>query len=113
MKTMPVSETAVVARGTFGFIRFSDKDPKHPAIVEHIFLDGRLGVHYSGSKRFIAVISADIFSPSRDAYWCEGSWVEPRWEGNSARCVNHWGEPSLNTRSNLTTDDQYWKFVTG
>jgi|GEM_PF-5831795 len=107
------SQTEVVTRGTLGFVRFGDEDPTHPAIVEHVFLDGRLGIHYSGNKRFHAVINADIFSPSRDSYWCEGSWVEPQWDGDSTRCVNYWAEPRCNSRSNLRTDDQYWEFVTG
>jgi hypothetical protein len=113
MKIMSVSKTAVVTRGMFGFVRFNDNDTKHPAIVEHVFSDGRLGVHYSGNKQFHAVISPNIFSPSRDAYWCEGSWVEPEWEDGTAKCLNYWMEPGFNTRSNLKTDDQYLEFVTG
>lgn len=98
MKIMPVLNTAVLTRGTFGFVRFSDEDPRHPAIVEHVFSDGRLGVHYSGNTGFYAVITPDIFSPSKDAYFCEGSYVEPMWEGNSCRCTNYWSKHSYMTR---------------
>jgi hypothetical protein len=93
-------------RGMFGFIKFSDEGEKRETVVEHVFADGRLLVHYLGNKRFRAVLVREEFEPSRDAYWSEGSWVEPEWDGDSARCLNYWaGETGVN----IMTDEQAWK----
>jgi hypothetical protein len=82
-------------RGTFGFVQLEeDKLRTRCAVVVHVFtagkLAGKLLIHYSGNSKFHAVIDRGIFKPSRDAYWSEGSWVEPKWEGDSARCTNAW-----------------------
>lgn len=89
--------------GTVGFIKFHDEDSKRCAIVEHVFANGKLLVHYSGNKRFRAIVENDEFEPSRDAYFCEGSWVDPEWDGDSARCLNYW------VGDCVMTDEQAWR----
>jgi len=84
--------SAMKMEGTVGFIKFNDERNKRCAIVEHVLADGKLLVHYSGNKRFRAVVDNEEFEPSRDAYFCEGSWVDPEWDGDSARCLNYWVE---------------------
>ncbi len=91
VETICKSDKAAIRQGTFGFIILND-GPRC-AVVEHIFADGRLMVHYAGNKRFHAIVLRDEFEPSRSAYFCEGSWVEPIWDGESAVCLNAWVEP--------------------
>lgn len=95
-------------RGTFGFIKFSDESQKRTAVIEHVFADGRLLVRYSGNRRFRAILEPDeLFETSRDAYWTEGSGVEPEWDGDSARCVNYWEDNEVGV--NVMTDEQAWR----
>lgn len=78
-------------RGTFGYIvNFDGPETARQALVKHVFADGRLLVHYAGHKHFAAICDAQDFVPSRDAYFTEGSYLEPEWEGDTARCTNWW-----------------------
>jgi hypothetical protein len=94
-------------RGTFGFVqfewdKFEGEQRTRGAVVIHALttgkVAGRLLVHYWGNNHFYAVISRDIFKPSRDAYFCEGSYVEPEWEGDSCRCTNYWSKHNYMTK---------------
>jgi hypothetical protein len=83
-------------RGTFGFIQFKDESSPRGGVVIHTFSTGKFAeqllIHYWGNKHFYTVISRDVFKPSRDAYFCEGSYVEPMWEGDSCRCTNYFAK---------------------
>jgi len=70
--------------GTFGFIV---NDGKQPCVV-HDYVDGRLLVRHFG---FQAECDPADFEPSREAYFCGVSGIEPEWAGDSARCLN-WEE---------------------
>ena len=94
-----------IASGTYGFITFFyNKPTPREAVVEHVFADGKLLVHYFGNAQFRAIVTPDNFTPSRDAYFCEGSWAEPQWDGDSARCI--WDSPE-----NERTDAEAARFA--
>jgi hypothetical protein len=59
-------------------------------VVARVLTDGQPWVHYRGHKRAYALVDRDEFTPSKSAYWSEGSYVEPEWDNDSARCLNYW-----------------------
>jgi hypothetical protein len=73
--------------GTFGFVIVKDGQ-KQRCVVEEILYNGRLLVRHFG---FHAECSIEDFEPSRDAFFCGVSGIEPEWAGDSARCLN-WEE---------------------
>lgn len=89
-------------RGIFGFVQFEDESRPRRAVVIHTFSTGKFAgmllVHYWGHKHNRAIASRDDFEPSRDGYFCEGSYVEPMWEGDSCRCTNYWSEHTYMTK---------------
>src|SRR5206468_2444686 len=94
-------------RGTFGFVELEDdklerEQHTRGAVILHIFTTGKFAgqllIHYSGNSYFHAVIDRDSFKPSRDAYFCEGSYVKPEWEGDSCRCTNYWSKHNHMTK---------------
>lgn len=105
-----------ITRGTFGLVDFPDDifdDGKEQinlspraAVVVHVFEDGRLLVHYSGNSRFYAVIPPTMLQVTREGYFCEGSVVDPEWDGDSARCTNYWVEDIDRT------DAEVWQNLT-
>jgi hypothetical protein len=92
-------------RGTVGFL-----DGHYSFIVEHVFTDGRLLLRDMSMKRSYAVTDPTSFTPSRDAYCCIGSFVEPQWEADSCRCLNYWAEEKHNQPENIWTDAEAWEF---
>jgi len=119
IKMLGVDKTAI-KRGTIGYIKFND-ERRSSAIVLHtfhrqkmagkVFEKGALLVHYAGHKRAYAIVNASSFEPSRSAYWSEGSWVEPKWDGDTCRCTNYWAKSKLdshdpNSAENVMTDEQ-------
>jgi hypothetical protein len=89
-------------RGTFGFIQCEDESTPRGGAVIHTFGTGKFAgmllVHYWGHKHNHAIVGRDDFKPSRDAYFCEGSYVTPMWEGDSCRCTNYWAKQNYMTR---------------
>ncbi len=107
-----------VARGTFGFVRHEmyGKQCLTRALVNHVFADGRLlTLLLINSNTPGEVISPEDFAPSREAYVSFGSYVEPRWDGDSCRCMNTWAEGNINTHptpnqpENIKTDAEVWE----
>lgn len=104
----PASST--ITRGTFGFIELDQtllgvaEREKRAAVVLHVFRNGDLLVHYCGNKRFHAIVPEDAFTPSREAFWSEGSSFEPEWDEGTCRCTNQWGERS--GPDNCMTDEE-------
>jgi hypothetical protein len=87
-------------RGTFGFIAENDrrwtevtgeKTRNNPYLVIHAFANGRLLLLDGCCQPEVYVIAdAEDFTPSREAYFSFGSYVEPEWDGDTARCTNFW-----------------------
>ena len=73
--------------GTFGFVIVKDGQ-RQRCVVEEILYNGQLLVHHFG---FEASVDIEDFEPSRDAFFCGVSGIEPEWAGDSARCLN-WEE---------------------
>jgi hypothetical protein len=93
---------------TFGWVKFDDENERRWAVIEHVFgngLNGLLMIHYSGNKNFRAIVDGAAFQPDRDCYFCEGSYIDPEWEGDSARCTNYWIEGPGNEGRNFYTDE--------
>jgi len=78
------------AVGTFGFTNNkSEYCPRKKVYVEHVFPHGLLMVHGT-MKRGHAIVRETDFTPSREAYFSLGSYVEPEWLGESCICTNIW-----------------------
>src|SRR5580700_6362204 len=90
--------------GTFGWVTFNDNE-RTRAVIEHVFANGLLLIQYYGNKRFRAIVDGAAFQPDRDCYFCEGSYIDPEWEGDSARCTNYWIEGPGNEGRNFYTDE--------
>ena len=76
------------------------------ALVNHVFADGRLlTLLLINSNTPGEVISPEDFAPSREAYVSFGSYVEPRWDGDSCRCMNTWAEGNINTSDTKPTGE--------
>jgi hypothetical protein len=97
--------------GTFGWVTFDDNE-RTRAVIEHVFKNGLLLVHHYGNKRFRAIVDRAGFHPDRDCYFSEGSYIDPEWEGDTARCLNYWadgpgyGTVGCNDGNNHYTDEQ-------
>jgi len=96
-------------RCTVGYLQ--DGDRRDSVIIDHVFADGRVLFKDMCLKRSYVVTDPTGFTPSRDAYGCIGSFVEPEWDGDSCRCTNYWAEDNVNQPENIQTDAEAWEFV--
>jgi hypothetical protein len=99
-------------RGTVGYLQ--DGDGRYSVIIDHVFADGRVLFKDMGMKRSYVVTDPKDFTPSQDAYCSIGSYVEPKWDGDSCRCTNYWAEEknyNVNQPENIRTDAEALEFV--
>jgi hypothetical protein len=96
-------------RGVVGYLQ--DGGGRYPIIIDHVFADGRVLFTDMSMKHSYGVTDATSFTPSRDAYTCLGSFVEPEWDGDSCRCLNYWADDNINVSQNVRTDAEAWEFI--
>ena len=92
-------ETKAIRPNTYGFLRNLTDNPcpckncgcglnahlnGREAVVTAVLSDGALIVRCFANSTFLENLHPDNFEPNREAYFCEGSIVEPLWDGDSA-----------------------------
>lgn len=102
-------------RCTVGYLQ--DGNERDNVIVDHVFADGRVRFKYMQYDQASIVTDPADFTPSREAYISIGSYVEPKWDGDSCRLLNAWAEgnysrhPTPNQAENIRTDAEMWDFL--